>query len=55
MYDDLNGSSHKCRRLARDVLETGYKLGLDVELHWKTENQIEGKEALEKHANETNE
>jgi len=31
------------------------KLGLDVELHWKTENQIKGKEAFEKHANETNE
>ena len=31
------------------------KLGLDAELHWKTENQIEGKEAPEKNANETNE
>ena len=25
MYDDLNGSSHKCMRLARGVLETGYQ------------------------------
>ena len=35
---DLRGASWK----------QATKLGLDAELHWKTENQIEGKEAPEK-------